>query len=217
MYNEFVGNHTSKIGFLFIAFILAASSDVTQVLPCQMQNWLKNSFLGKHLIGFLICFLFIMLEGGWSLKEDKAENKEIVTDWSNGNALDSLVYGFILYFIFLLSAKMQLIPNMLLYSILFFLYCFNTQRLYWFNRKIITEKRNNELIEIIKYTIMTAIFVFLFGILNYIMRKKKQYGKKFSYFLFFLGTEKCKTLEKEEDRKIQSIFKQKRLNIKDLH
>ena len=97
MNNEFIGEQSSKIGFLFIAFIVVASGYVTQVLPCQSQKFFGESFIGRHIIGWMICFLFIMLEGGWSFDMETQDKAPV--DWSNGNALDSLVYGLGLYMI----------------------------------------------------------------------------------------------------------------------
>lgn len=192
MNNEFVGEQSSKIGFLVVSFIIIASGYVTQVLPCQTQKWFDNSFIGRHIIGWLICFLFIMLEGGWSF-DMETQNKAPV-DWSNGNVLDSLMFGLGLYLAFLLTAKMELIPNLLLMSVLFIIYLVNTQRLYWYNRKLIKEEENNKMINATKYMLMTSVAIFFYGIINYAIKKKKEYKNKFSLFIFLLDSEKCHSI-----------------------
>ena len=103
--DNMISTHASKIGFLFISWMVVASGYVTQVLPCQTQNYLQNGTLGKHLIGWLICFLFIMLEGGWSFNMDEQNKSDV--DWSNGNVKDTLIFGGGLYLAFLLTAKMK--------------------------------------------------------------------------------------------------------------
>ncbi len=193
MDNKFIGEHTSKIAFLFVSFMVVAGGYVTQVLPCQTQNWLQNSFMGRHLIGWLICFLFIMLEGGWSF--DMATQKKSDVDWASGNVLDTLVFGLGLYLIFLFTAKMNLVNNGILMLLLFFVYGLNAQRLFWYKRELITEDKNNQLIEITKYTLITSIFVFLYGIINYMIKKKKEYGKRFSLFMFFFDDENCHSVK----------------------
>ncbi len=192
MNNEFVGEQSSKIGFLVVSFIIIASGYVTQVLPCQTQKWFDNSFIGRHIIGWLICFLFIMLEGGWSF-DMETQNKAPV-DWSNGNVLDSLMFGLGLYLAFLLTAKMELIPNLLLMSVLFIIYLVNTQRLYWYNRKLIKEEENNKMVNVTKYMLMTSVAIFFYGIINYAIKKKKEYKNKFSLFIFLLDSEKCHSI-----------------------
>ena len=192
MNNEFIGEQSSKIGFLVVSFIIIASGYVTQVLPCQTQKWFDNSFIGRHIIGWLICFLFIMLEGGWSF-DTETQNKAQV-DWSNGNVLDSLMFGLGLYLAFLLTAKMELIPNLLLMSVLFIIYLVNTQRLYWHNRKLIKEEENNKMINATKYMLMLSLAIFFYGIINYAIKKKKEYKNKFSLFMFLLDSEKCHSI-----------------------
>ena len=192
MNNEFVGEQSSKIGFLVVSFIIIASGYVTQVLPCQTQKWFDNSFIGRHIIGWLICFLFIMLVGGWSF-DMETQNKAPV-DWSNGNVLDSLMFGLGLYLAFLLTAKMELIPNLLLMSVLFIIYLVNTQRLYWYNRKLIKEEENNKMVNVTKYMLMTSVAIFFYGIINYAIKKKKEYKNKFSLFIFLLDSEKCHSI-----------------------
>ena len=193
MNSNFIDKHSSKIGFLFVAFIVIASGYVTQVLPCQTQNYLKNSVMGKHIIGWLICFLFIMLEGGWSF-DMNTQNKSVV-DWSNGNVLDTLVFGLGIYLILLFTAKMNIITNAILMLLLFCVYAINTQRLYWYNRELINDDKNKLLIDITKYTLFGSIIVFLYGIIRYIIKKKKQYRKHFSIKTFILGNVICRSLK----------------------
>jgi len=187
--NNIIDNHISKLGFLFISFIIIASGYVTQVLPCQTQKFLKNNIYSKHIIGILIVFLFIMLEGGWSF--DMEQQNEADVDWSNGNVIDSLIFGFLLYSIFLLSAKMKLVPNMILYFLLFLIYLLNTQRLYWKNRKLISEDKNISYIKGIKSGLIISVLVFLYGIIDYMIYEKSQYKKKFSIIKFIIGNSKC--------------------------
>ena len=187
--NKIIDNHISKLGFLFISFIIIASGYVTQVLPCQTQKFLKNNIYSKHVIGILIVFLFIMLEGGWSFDMEQQNKADV--DWSNGNVIDSLIFGFLLYMIFLLSAKMKLVANLILYSILFLVYLLNTQRLYWKNRKLISEDKNISYIKTIKSGLIISVLVFLYGIIDYMIYEKSQYKKNFSIIKFIIGNNKC--------------------------
>lgn len=189
----FEEKHTSKIAFLFISFIVVASGYVTQVLPCQTQKFLENSIIAKHVIGVLISFLFIMLEGGWSF-DMETQDKEPV-DWSNGNVIDSMIFGSALYVIFLLSAKMKLIPNLLLYVILFGVYLVNTQRLYWKNREMITQEENDLYLKHIHLALITSVGIFLYGIIDYLIYQKSQYKQNFSLIKFILGNNKCTSLK----------------------
>jgi len=174
--------------------MIIASGYVSQVLPCQTQVYLQNGMMGKHIIGWLICFLFIMLEGGWSFNMEEQEKASV--DWSNGNAFDTLIFGAGLYIIFLLTAKMKLIPSTILYVLLFSVYLINTQRQYWTNRNIISSSQNDNMITIIKTNTTLAIGVFAYGIIEYILYKRKEYGNEFSYIELFLTGKKCKSLNR---------------------
>ena len=181
----------SVISFLFLKFAIIAGGYVTQVIPCQTQKVLENNIFSKHIIGFLLAFAFIMLEGGWGFNE-QLEKSHSDNDWSNGNALESMVFAVILYVVFLLTAKMKLIPNLILYVLLFSLYIFNTQKNYWKNRDLITEQQTNTYEKIIDVLIYISIAVGVYGIVDYFIYKKKSYGKNFTLFKFLVGSVKCR-------------------------
>lgn len=192
MKNTLLNKHASRIAFLFIAFVVISSGYVTQVLPCQTQLFFENNIIAKHIVGILISFMFIMLEGGWSF-DQKTEDKAPV-DWSNGNVMDSLVFGFILYTVFLLTSKMKLKSNLILYGVLFCVYLLNTQRLYWVNRQLISDDESETYTQYIKYMLVFAGFIFMYGITDYYKYQKQSYGKNFSTIKFLLGTSKCNNL-----------------------
>lgn len=191
MIDNLVEKQTSKIAFLFVSFVVIAGGYVNQVLPCQTQNFLKNDVYAKHVIGFLISFIFIMLEGGWSF-DMETQNKADVS-WADGNALDSLVFAGILYTTFLFSAKMRLVPNIILYSLLFILYINNSQRLYWHKRDIIDNKQNTKMIRYNEIIIGLCVATFLYGVRDYFLYKKSKIPDSFSLKSFVIGYNKCST------------------------
>ena len=190
--NDFISLHASKIGFLFCSFVVIASGFVTQVIPCQTQSILQNGIYAKHLIGFLICFVFIMLGGGWSFNKEEQNKNE--NTWHNGNAFDSIIFGIGLYFIFLLTSKMKLIPNMILYSLLFCVYVINTQRSYWNNRNMITEKKDKLLYRATIVCVILCIPVFLYGIIDYFLYQKNKHGLDFNLSMFFFSDRQCDSI-----------------------
>ena len=92
---------------------------------------LKYNLYARHVIGVIMVFVFIMLEGGWNF--NKEDRDKYPVDWSNGNCFDSFIYAGILYFIFLLSSKMRISWNIAFFSLLFILYI--TQNTWWFRKK----------------------------------------------------------------------------------
>merc|ERR1711998_498052 len=111
------------------------------------------------------------------------QNKAPV-DWSNGNVIDTMIFGVILYSVFLLSAKMRLMPNLLLYTVLFGVYLLNTQRLYWKNRELISEEQDEKYMKHINLALITSAGIFIFGVIDYLIYEKMSYGNKFNIVKF---------------------------------
>jgi hypothetical protein len=187
---ELLTNNISKISFLFVAFLIIAGGYATQIFSCSTQRYLSNDIYGKHIIGFGLIFMFIMLEGGWNF--DKADRDKHPVDWSNGNCFDSFIYAGILYFIFLLSSKMRISWNVAFFSLLFILYVTNTQRLYHFNRNQLSKDTNQSILDAEKIILYSLPFVLIIGVIDYFIYKKTQVGKDFQFYLFFLGNAKCR-------------------------
>ncbi len=187
---EFLTNNISKISFLFVAFLIIAGGYATQIFSCSTQRYLSNDIYGKHIIGFGLIFMFIMLEGGWNF--DKEDRDKYPVDWSNGNCFDSFIYAGILYFIFLLSSKMRISWNIAFFSLLFILYITNTQRLYHFNRNQLNKDTNQSILEAEKVILYSLPIVLIVGVIDYFIYKKNQVGKDFQFYLFFLGNAKCR-------------------------
>lgn len=185
-----LNNIIYKLGFLFVSYIIIASGYIEHVLPCQIQYFFKNNMYAKHIVGCFVIFMFIMMEGGWSFNEEE-QNKHDV-NWSNGNVIDTSIFAFILYSIFLISANMKLLPNLLFYFLLFIIYALNTQRLYWKNRNNIEQETDEKILLIIKILSIISIIVLIYGFYDYYIFKKLQFKKKFSVFKMVISNKVCK-------------------------
>jgi uncharacterized membrane protein len=179
----------SRFAFIFVIFSVISSGYITEVLSCQMRNYLNTSTYFRHLIGILMIFVFIMLEGGWSFDRDEDEKAE--NDWSSGDVLGSIGMALIIYAIFIISSKSQLIPNLIFFILLFILYLLNTQREYWYKRKKINDDTNQNIL-ISEYAISgLAAIVMIYGFIDYIFYQKSQYKTKFRWDKFILGAHIC--------------------------
>jgi hypothetical protein len=184
----------SKFAFIFLIFVVVSSGYLKGVLSCQMQDFLANISFGKHALGVIMIFVFIMLEGGWSFNQE--ENDMADNDWSSGNVVDSLAIGILIYIIFVISSKSRLVYNIIFYIIVFLLYMTNTQRSYYYVRKLINDDTNNKIIEIEKYVLSIAIFILIAGLIDYIIYQKNNYKSKFSWYTFLMGVTECSKLKK---------------------
>ena len=87
-----LGRSISQVAFIFLIFVVISGGYVSNILSCQMQNMLKYNLYARHVIGVIMVFVFIMLEGGWDF--DKQRENEASTDWSSGNTMNTLIYAF---------------------------------------------------------------------------------------------------------------------------
>ena len=191
--NEETTVYFSRFAFIFLIYVVISSGYISQILSCQMQNFLTNNFIGRHIIGIVMVFVFIMLEGGWSLQGK--DDKESENNWSTGNVIDSLIISIGIYVIFLISSKSQLIPNIIFYILLFILYAINTQRSFWLSRNKITEDTNTNIIHVEIGLFITILGTLCYGFIDYILYQKQNYKNNFSWSTFILGKTKCSSVD----------------------
>lgn len=204
----FSSTSITKVAFLFITYVVIAGGVLTRGLPCQLQRELETNRYLQHFIGFLCIFIFIMMEGGWDFnnkgKKDETMNtnnengnesnkpeEEIVNDFSNGNSIQTFFYSIAIYIVFILSSKMQLVPNLLFLAILFIAYLVTTQTNYWANRKLITPEQVSYSETIQNGLIGSSLVVLVYGFVDYVMYQKRQRGNKFDIVKFIFGAPTC--------------------------
>jgi len=187
---DFTSN-VSRFAFIFLIYALVTSGYISEILSCQMKNFIQNKWYARHILAVILVFAFIMFEGGWDFDKDR-EDKES-NNWASGNTLHSIVMSFIIYLIFIISSKSKLIPNIIFFSLLFFLYVINTYREYQLRRTEINELTNNNIIFFEQIIFIITILVLVIGFIDYYYYKKKQHEitKDFKWFDFFVGTTKC--------------------------
>lgn len=204
----FSSTSITKVAFLFITYVVIAGGVLTRGLPCQLQRELETNRYLQHFIGFLCIFIFIMMEGGWDFnnkgKKDETMNtnnengnesnkpeEEIVNDFSNGNSIQTFFYSIAIYIVFIISSKMQLVPNLLFLAILFIAYLVTTQTNYWANRKLITPVQVSYSETIQNGLIGSSLVVLVYGFVDYVMYQKRQRGNKFDIVKFIFGAPTC--------------------------
>jgi uncharacterized membrane protein YiaA len=181
--------NVSRFAFIFLIFVLITSGYIKEILSCQMRKFIKKSIFIKHLMTIIVIFAFIMFEGGWDF--DKSREDNIPNNWTCGNTIHTLIISVFIYFIFLISSKSQLTPNIIFFSILFIIYITNTYREYIYKRNEITESTNNNIIIIEQILTLISIIILIYGFIDYYNYQRKQHPEDFSYYKFLLETKKC--------------------------
>jgi len=179
----------SRIAYIFVIFSIVSSGYVAEILSCQMRYVFETSLFFRHFVGILMIFVLIMTSGGWSF--NKELDDKAPTNWSNGNAIDTMIMALCIYLIFLLSSKSRFLPNILFFSMLLLLYLINTQCEFWNARQNITYKTNKILLNIEYILSGMSGITLLYGFIDYIIYQKQEYGKRFSWIHFILGGHKC--------------------------
>jgi hypothetical protein len=196
-YNLDFDTNVSRFAFIFLIYVLVTSGYISEILSCQMRNFIKEKWYARHILAIILVFAFIMFEGGWDF--DKSREDKESNNWAVGNTIHSLVIGIIIYLVFLISSKSTLIPNILFFSSLFILYVTNTYREYIFVRGEINETTNNNIIIIEQLITSFAIIVLIFGFIQYYLYQKKEHPEDFSWLQFLLGTSNCTSGQKFSD------------------
>ena len=112
-----------------------------------------------------------------------------------GNIIDTLLIAIGVYFIFIISAKSQLVPNLIFYGLLFFIYILNAHVNFLYERKEIDEDKKNKILYFSKILFAISIVILIYGFIDYVIYQKQEYGSKFQWDKFILGTSKCAHVE----------------------
>jgi hypothetical protein len=176
----------SRMGFIFIIFVIVSGGYISEILSCQMRYVFETNPYFRHFVGILMFFVFIMCEGGWSF--NKEEDEKSANSWSSGNVLHTAAFAFGLYTIFLISSKSKFIYNILFFVLILIIYLVNTQRSYYEDRDSISEDTNNNLLLFENYTAVVAFIVLVFGFVDYFIYQSRTHSGDFSLSQFILGS-----------------------------
>ena len=72
--------YIARLGILFVIFAVISSGYVINAgISCQMQRFLQSRG-GMHMVGLLMVFVFLVMEGGMSF--DPKVDQEAPTNWT---------------------------------------------------------------------------------------------------------------------------------------
>jgi membrane protease YdiL (CAAX protease family) len=186
----------SRLAILFLIFAVISSAFVVNVgMSCQMQEFLGSSMAGMHAIGWLMTFVFLVMEGGMSF--DPKVDQQAPTDWTRVNVVSTSIIAAIIYAIFVTSSKMQLVPNLLFFGSLMVMYMVIAHRRFLKDRNKLTENQDLWMQRAIQVLLVVLIVVGVYGVTDYVAYQKEKHDKDFSWKHFFIGTRVCDTHVKE--------------------
>jgi len=185
----------SRIGFIFICFVVVSSGYISEILSCQTRYMFETNPYFRHFVGIMVFFVFIMLEGGWSFNTE--EDGKAPNNWSSGNVIDTAILSFGLYFIFLISSKSRFMYNITFFLLVLMVYLINTQRSYYLARESISEETNSNILIFENIASAVAGIVLIYGFGDYFVYQLNSHKKDFSFLKFILGSHVCKSVTKK--------------------
>ncbi len=167
-------NQTNVISAFFVFYLLIASGCTENLMAKQMREFIKDNRTAQHIIGFLTLLVLISMVGG-------------ITDIK-----EAMIYTIIGYTWFLFSTKLDVQWNMIILTLLFVSYIYEStvnQReqetvidpvLDEIQKKEIIQGNNNKK----KWMIGTLFITTLIGTLAYSYKKHNQYGDGYDIVTF---------------------------------
>lgn len=175
-------NYIDKSKGVFLLILALCGGYVSETLGCKIQYAMTNNRLLKYLIVLFTIYFSIT-----------------ITSEDNENPFKLMATSILVWIFFVLFTRMTPIPTLIVMILLLLIYFLDN----WKNYKKATQK-NNQLIQknnqakqiltIQKILLVIIIILILIGNIGYLLKKRRQYGKKFNYFTYIFGVNKCKSL-----------------------
>ena len=181
-------NEKIPIYTIFILILIISAEYLKELMPCKLDNVLKNNIYVKHFFCFLTLLFFVVI----TTEPLKDKNlKEII------------IKSIVLYVLFILSIKNDYRIFLSVMVLLGLIYIISLKKYELIdlikkeqNIDIITKKQyENEIntIILINNILFVIVIILIFiGFLFYMNKKKNQYKDQFHFLTFFFGNIKCK-------------------------
>ena len=177
---------------LFLLILALSGNFLAETLSCQTQK-IFSKMWAKHIVLFFLIYFTI----------DVVDRGDVPAD-PGKQLLDALA----LYIAFHLFTKMNFQFTMIIFFALCAIYILGNYRTL-FKYKIEQLKKNPKMKELVfdyekkdklygniqMYLYYGSIAGVIIGSTIYLLQKKAEYGKKFSYYTFFNGVQVCKSLQ----------------------
>ena len=217
---------------LFFIYLLLISSNISSLLNCSTQRFLKENVLVKHIILFISVFILTFILN-WYTPESivvKKEEDDPIEGFENFKfsfekyeyLIESFFYSVIIYIGFLATSKMDpfwftVFGFFLVFAfIIFLLYKVNLSEfdidelkpegIFMYESTLVKnlegttqsiEEKKKEMsnviilynLLVISYLIMPLLMIG--GVYKYYLKQKKEKNRKFNFFKFIIGTNKC--------------------------
>jgi len=210
------------LGIFFLYFVLM-SGQCSELMNCGLQRYINTHNWIKHVMIFLSIYIFTFILNWYTFDSLIVENFDLMGAIDKRPYLEkSLYYSIIIYLIFILSTKNEgkLLATFLLGSIGLVFgtiftksmnpeahkevskhYIITNENLKKIEEKLQGEDKKTDNIETVALlqNIMNGIFailcvLLLIGSYQYYLRQYKDHAHHWSWYVFWMGSNKCKHL-----------------------
>ena len=164
----------TSIKGIFLLILAIAGNFLAETFSCKMQNLLTNNMLAKHCFGIIILYFTI----------DFTTSADPQTPASN------FKLALIIYSLFLLFTKMNLVFTILVFSLLAAIYTVNSYINYYQK----TDPKSTEIKKLMKRRTHMSIALLgflLMGFILYFVKQRREHRKNWSTAKFIFGVTKC--------------------------
>lgn len=165
---------------LFLLFLAVGGNYVAQTFSCKTQKLLLENMYAKQLIVLFIIYFAIGF-----------------VDESNTSPFQKVLLALLIWILFLMFTKMNLVFTIISFSLFSFAYFIQTWIMYYKNMK--DDKKYGEEISnlehIFRNLVMITIFIIIIGFIMYYTEQYNDKQKDFSLLKFIFGTVKCDSLK----------------------
>lgn len=160
---------------LFAFYLIVFCNFTKELVGCRLQYVLDKNIYAKHFIGFLLLFFLVIMVDPSNMEK---------------NLLANVGYSLFIYILFVITTKISftlMIPVLLLLLVCYIVATIAKKKK---EEKKEEEYHNLKMMEKIAFVIMCLISIV--GFIIYLVEKQREYGDKFSFSKFILGTPVCR-------------------------
>lgn len=161
---------------LALLFLWLIFNYLAVLLNCDLQRAIKDSALLRHVLG-LMAFYFLFT---------------VIDPNNNVPVWVTLVKTIVVYFLFVLATKARWIFAGTTLLLLFADQMVKNHIDFLKKHGDHTQSQQESWHKLRKYLLVLILLCIFTGAIDYVMKQKREQGKEFNYFTFFLGTSACK-------------------------
>ena len=207
------------LGIFFLYFVLM-SGQCSELMNCGLQRYINHHNWIKHVMIFLSIYIFTFILNWYTFDSLIVENFDIMDALDKRPYLEkSLYYSLLIYFVFILSTKNEgkFLATFLLGSIALVFGTIFTKAMNAPVHKevskhfVVTEEKIKQIKELLDNpkdvekialiqnsmngTFVVLCVLLLVGCYQYFLRQYKDHAHHWSWYAFWMGTNKCKHLK----------------------